>query len=175
MIRAILLFAVCGALAAQDTQASAALQSHLAQYRKLRQKAASGVPKLKPKSSPQAIENNQRMLAHKIQEAREHEPQGNIFTPPIAAEFKRLIAETMKGPDAVTIRQSLARGEPVKLNLEANHEYPKGIPLQTTPPSLLRNLPKLPEGYEYRVVNHSLLLLDVGANLIVDLIPNVIP
>ena len=34
---------------------------------------------------------------------------------------------------------------------------------------------KLPKGYEYRVVNHSLVLLDVEANLIVDYMPNAIP
>ena len=81
-----------------------------------------------------------------------------IFSrPEIAAEFRRLIAETMKGSDAVTIRQSLARSEPVHCrNLKVNQQYPKGVPLQTTPPSLLLNLPKLPKGYEYRVVNNSL-------------------
>jgi hypothetical protein len=56
-----------------------------------------------------------------------------------------------------------------------NQPYPSGIPLQTTPPSLLLNLPNLPKGYEYRFVGHNLVLFDVEANLIVDLIPDTIP
>jgi hypothetical protein len=64
----------------------------------------------------------------------------------------------------------------VKLKeLRVNQQYPKGIPLQTTPPSLLLNLPKLPKGLSYRVVDNTLFLLDEEANLIVDFIPNAIP
>ena len=39
---------------------------------------------------------------------------------------------------------------------------------------ILRNLPKLPEGVEYRIIGRNLILRDVKANMIVDYIPNAI-
>ncbi|HKT11053.1 MAG TPA: hypothetical protein VJW77_04430 [Terriglobia bacterium] len=47
-------------------------------------------------------------------------------------------------------------------------------PVETTPPSLLLNLPKLPAELEYRVVQHDLVLHDVKANLVVDYVPGAI-
>ena len=41
------------------------------------------------------------------------------------------------------------------------------------PPSLLLNLPKLPKELEYRFVGRELILRDIAANLIVDVIPEV--
>ena len=73
------------------------------------------------------------------------------------------------------MRQSLRRSEPVAVPLRVNESYPESVPLQTTPPSLLRNLPKLPPELEYRVVGRALVLRDTGANLIVDLLPNALP
>ena len=150
--------------------------SRLQDYIKLRDRAVSKVSKLKPTASPDQISKHEAEVANRIREAREHAPQGNIFTREIAAQFRQLIAETMTGKEAVTIRQSLARSEPVQLRaLSVNQEYPKGVPLQTTPPSLLANLPRLPKGFEYRLVGSAILLLDVEANLIVDYIPSAIP
>jgi hypothetical protein len=169
--------AVVGALGAvQNQQPLQDFQNRVSEYQKLHDKARSQIPKLKPTASPEAIGKHERALAYRIREARGHAAQRNIFTPEISAEFKRLIGETMKGPEGVTIRQSLARSEPVRLRkLRVNQAYPEGVPLQTTPPSLLLNLPALPKGYEYRLVNNNLVLLDVEANLIVDFIPNAIP
>ena len=42
--------------------------------------------------------------------------------------------------------------------------------LQSTPPTLLSDLPKLPSELEYRIVGRELVLLDTAANLIVDLL-----
>src|SRR5207248_4892695 len=80
------------------------------------------------------------------------------------------------GPRGEKLRASLRHAEPVKtLNLQVNDSYPQGVPLQSTPPSLLLDLPKLPSELEYRIVGRDLVLRDVKANLIVDFINNVIP
>ena len=71
--------------------------------------------------------------------------------------------------------ESLRRSEPVRIPLRVNDTYPEKLPLQTTPPTLLLNLPKLPEELDYRVVGNNLVLRDVEANLIVDFIPQAIP
>ena len=49
------------------------------------------------------------------------------------------------------------------------------LPLATFPPALLRKLPDLPPELEYRIVARSLLLRDVKANLIVDILRDVVP
>ena len=56
--------------------------------------------------------------------------------------------------------------------LQVNANYPDGLPLQSMPPSLLLNLPRLPKELEYRFVGRELILRDTQANLIVDVIPD---
>lgn len=67
----------------------------------------------------------------------------------------------------------MQHSEPVHLHLRVNESYPANIPLQSTPPSLLLNLPMLPQEVEYRIEGRGLILLDVRANLVVDLIEDV--
>jgi hypothetical protein len=92
--------AACAAIATAIAIAGSLddFQNRLAQYQKLHERAKASLPLLKPTASTQDIGKHERALAHRIHESREHTPQGNIFTPEITAEFKRLIAETMQGP-----------------------------------------------------------------------------
>lgn len=64
---------------------------------------------------------------------------------------------------------------PGKFTLAANAPYPTQVPLSTMPPEVLRNLPMLPEGLEYRFVGESLILLDPRANLVVDFVSRALP
>jgi hypothetical protein len=142
----------------------------------LRNKIAGEMPRLKPTDSAETITNHQRELARRIIEARASAKQGDIFTPHVTAEFRRLIALTMQGHRARRIRQSLRHAEPdTAVPLRVNGEYPPKVPLQSTPPSLLLNLPRLPKELDYRIAGHSLVFRDVDANLIVDFIPDAIP
>ena len=59
--------------------------------------------------------------------------------------------------------------------LKVNSAYPATLPRQSTPPTLLLNLPRLPKELEYRIVGRDLALHDTVTNLIVDFIPNAIP
>lgn len=150
-------------------------EKQVSNYVKLRKSATAQLPALKTTASPAKILEYQHALAAKIVAARPHANQGNIFTPAIATEFRHLIQISMHGPDAGRIHASLQRGEPVISKMEVNHRYPAMTPVETTPPSLLLNLPKLPDGLEYRVVGHDLVLHDVDANLVVDFISGAIP
>jgi hypothetical protein len=144
-------------------------------YVKLRKVVKAEMHGLKPTTSPEAIEHYERKLAHELREARRTAKPGDIFAPAIAAEFKRLIGITMQGPEGARVRETLRSAEPVRLSgLRLNGPYPAGVPLQSTPPSLLLNLPSLPPEVDYRLVGRTLLLRDVEANLIVDYIPDVI-
>ena len=150
-------------------------ENRLAGYMRLHDAVKADLPHLKQTSASGAITHHEHEFAQKIREARKPAGQGAIFSPEIAAEFRSSIGIAMQGPEALRIRQSLHQTEPVRLRLRVNHEYPASFPLQSTPPTLLLNLPPLPAQLEYGVVDHALVLLDVEANLIVDFIPNAVP
>lgn len=144
-------------------------------YMKLRKKAESGIPAFKPTDSAHKINEHRRLLAASIQAARLQAKQGDIFSPEITQEFKRLISMAYRA-EATKVRATLRNDEPVNdVCVKVNAVYPERIPLQTTPPSILLNLPELPRELDYRIVGRTLVLRDVGANLIVDYIPGAIP
>jgi hypothetical protein len=147
------------------------------EYVKLHKSVEDSLPRLKKTESPEKIERHEHELARRIREARGPAGEGAIFTPEIGAEFKRLIALAMQGQKATVVKQSLKHAEPVRApkRLRVNHSYPEHLPLQSTPPTLLENLPRLPPELEYRIVGHDLILRDAKANLVVDLVPNAIP
>jgi len=179
----VLLLSCAAAMAAQSTekvnQDSLVLKvfsRRVGDYVRLLKTVQPEIHRLKPTNSPEAIERYEHHLAHHIRETRRHAIQGDIFTPEISAEFRRLIGTAMQGPDAARIRQSLQHAAPVySRDIRVNSSYPASLPLQSTPPSLLLNLPPLPPKVEYRVVGHDLILRDIDANLVVDAIPNAIP
>jgi hypothetical protein len=138
-----------------------------------RQTAAAAPPKAT--ASPGKLNADQDALAANVRAARPNAKQGDIFTPEIATYFRRQIATTLRGPKGSSIKATLRHAEPVKLRVQVNQKYPQGVPLQSTPPSLLLNLPPLPKELEYRIVDSSLVLRDGQANLIVDFVPNVFP
>jgi hypothetical protein len=149
-------------------------EKRVAEYIKIRKSLESDLPRLKPTDSPGVIRDRERELARRIREARRTARRGDIFTPEIGAEFRRLIGLAMRAPSKERIRKSLQRAEPVALQLQVNQEYPAGVPLQSTPPTLLMNLPKLPQELDYRMAGRDLVLRDTQANLVVDLLPGVI-
>jgi len=142
-------------------------------YLKLRQEIEAQMGHLKTTPSEEKIAHSERDLRHKLREARAGAREGDIFTPQISMEFRRLIGLAMQPADATHIKQSLRRSEPVQLHLKVNEKYPESMPLQTTPPTLLENLPKLPPEIEYRITGRDLVLLDAKANLIVDVLRGV--
>jgi hypothetical protein len=149
-------------------------EKRVQEYRDLRKGIESKLGGLKSTNSPGVISEHEKQVAAGVREARHGAAQGAIFTPEIALEFRRLIGLTLKGPEGTRIKQTLSSAEPVNIKLAVNAEYPSTLPLQTTPASLLQNLPKLPEELEYRIVGRSLVLRCVKGNMIVDFIPDII-
>lgn len=142
-------------------------------YMKLRQKAQSGLAEPKNTDSAEKISQYQHELADRIRSQRADAKPGEIFTPEISGLFRRLVHQALDGPDGEQIRKSYAHAEPLHgLRLDVNQAYPDATPLQSMPPSLLLNLPKLPKELEYRFVGRELLLRDTAANLVVDVVPD---
>ena len=141
-------------------------------YVQLRKTAESKLPALRATPSSEKIEEHQKELAKRIAEARASAKPGDIFDPAIQKEFRRLLHLAMPPADAPRVRKSLQNAEPVAVLPQINHPYPHGIPIQSTPPSILANLPRLPPDIEYRLISHTLILWDAKTNLIIDYMNN---
>lgn len=148
--------------------------ARVTRYLALRTQQAGTPPK--PTNSTDKLANKEEEMRTKVRTARATAKQGDIFTPEIAGYFRHQIAATFNGFQGERIRASLRHAEPVhNVPLAVNQPYPDGVPLQSTPPSILLNLPRLPHELEYRIVGGDLVLHDIDANLIVDFVPHAIP
>ena len=169
--------AVCAAYLMAQTGNDAALvkdfQGRIQKYLDVHK--AADISK-KPTDSPGKLIDQKRQAEQKIQQSRPEARQGDIFAPPIGGYFKKQIAATLQGPQGEKVRASLRRAEPLpNIHLQVNQPYPPNLPLQSTPPTLLLNLPRLPSELQYRIVGSTLVLFDTAGNLIVDLLPNAVP
>jgi hypothetical protein len=159
---------------AKDTQVIKNFQDLANKYLDFRKNEVGSSPR--PTNSPDKIADTQQQLAAKLQDKRKDAHQGDIFKPEIADYFRRQIAGTLATKHGKKIRASLKHAEPVHgLVLHVNQVYPQGIPLQSTPPTLLLNLPSLPKELQYRIVGHNLVLYDSVPDVVVDFIPDAIP
>ncbi len=167
-------FAAGSRSAPQDDATISDFEARVSKYVELRKKDAGTAPR--PTNSPDKIEETKQDVAAKSKSLRPDAKQGDIFTPQIADYFRRQISATLAGPDGHAIRVSLRHAEPVHgLTLQVNQSYPPGIPLQSTPPTLLLNLPRLPKELEYRIVGHNLVLHDITPNIVIDFLTDAIP
>jgi hypothetical protein len=145
-------------------------------YVQLHKSIEATVPKLKATNEPELIAAHQKILARKIKAARLHAKRGDIFTPAAKEDFVKAISSEFQGPQAPHAKATIKQGAPLKkVHLHVNEIYPESIPYTSVPPTMLQNLPKLPEEVAYRAVSSDLVLLDVKANLVVDCLPGVIP
>lgn len=160
--------------AGRDAEAVQDFQQRVKQYLDARKQLAGKSPR--PTNSTAKLEESRRQMAQGVQAARPDARPGAIFTPAITDYFRRQIAATLAGPEGSSIRTSLRHAEPVKGFVpKVNQQYPRGVPLQSTPAGLLLNLPQLPKELQYRIVGDYLVLLDTAPNTIVDFIPHVLP
>lgn len=156
-----------------DAKLVAEFQQRARQYLDWREKTAGKPPA--PTNSPEKIVAGRRDLANKVRVARAGAPQGQIFTSEVAGYFRREIAVTLNGRSGRQVLTSLLHAEPTSMQLQINESYPEKVALQSTPPTLLMNLPELPKGLEYRILGRELVLRDSDANIIVDYVPNALP
>jgi hypothetical protein len=156
-------------------------QKRVDAYMAIQKAAAKDSLPIKETNNPAEIKVAQQALGAKIRAARADAKPGDILTAEIKNKFRRLMYPVVQGTGARETKEELTEdihekdeGIPKKVPLKVNATYPEGNPLPTTPPNVLRNLPKLPEELEYRILDKNLILRDVQANIIVDFIPNAI-
>jgi hypothetical protein len=158
-----------------DAKTMAEFQERVNAYTALHRKLEATLPDLRKESTPQQISTHQVPLAQMIARARSNAKPGDIFTKDTRALFRRYLAKVFHGPHGAELKALVRDENPGKLRLRVNGPYPESVPLSTVPPQVLQALPKLPEDLEYRFIGDRLVLLDVHANTIVDLIENAVP
>ena len=125
--------------------------------------------------TPNEITAREVAIGHAIRKERSTAKPGDIFTPNAATTIKERIKAIYKSSPLVRDTRQDAEVEVPDFVPEVNTPYPSTFPLGTFPPTLLTVLPALPKELEYRIVTHHLILRDVDANTIVDVLPNAVP
>ena len=163
------------ALSGVNAEGAATLefQKRIQAYLKIHNDAAGKVPNLKKTDDPKEISDRERALAETIMTLRAGAQPGEIFAPEYQPYFIKIVQDDFKTRSAVD-RKAIIVELPKNMKVDINTVYPTTIPLATFPPMLLRKLPDLPPELEYRLVGHSLILRDVKANLIVDVLRDVV-
>jgi hypothetical protein len=150
--------------------------SHVQEYVKLHKAVEAKLPVLKPTDLPEMITAHQQALARKIREARPRAKPGDIFSKEAREAFRHTIRSAFQGAHASNARATIQQGAPLKeTHLDVNGMYPDRVPYTTVPPTLLQKFPKLPDEVAYRIVGRDLVLIDVRANLVVDVISEIFP
>jgi len=162
--------------AAVNAQGSATLefQNRIKAYLKVHNEAETKVPNLKNTDDPAKIHDRETALAKTIQTLRAGAQPGEIFALEYQPYFIKIVQDDFatRSPAA---RKAIIVELPKNMKVDINTVYPTTLPLATFPPALLRKLPDLPPELEYRLVGRSLILRDVKANLIVDVLRDVVP
>jgi len=149
-------------------------QKRVQAYMKIHNEAEGKVPNLKKTDDPMEIAQREQALAQMIMTLRANAPASEIFVKEYQPYFVKIIQDDFKQRSPAD-RKALVHELPRNLKVDVNTIYPTTIPLVTFPAGLLRKLPDLPPELEYRIVGRHLILRDVKANLIVDVLRDVVP
>jgi hypothetical protein len=158
----------------QQGAATLEFYNRIQDYMKIHNEAERDVPSLKRTDDAEEISGREQLLAVAIQTLRANARIGDIFAPEYQPYFIKIVHDDFSQRSAVD-RKVIIEELPKNMKVEVNTLYPTTLPLATFPAILLRKLPDLPPELEYRIVGRSLILRDVKANLIVDILRDVVP
>jgi hypothetical protein len=146
----------------------------IADYMTLRRAMEPHVPALAATLDAQRIHEAVEMRAAAIRRARATVSVGDIFAPAVAELFRARIRKALASHDELTAVLLLSAdedGETPPPIVNGQFSWRTAI---ATPACVLATLPPLPEELQYRFVGRSLVLVDIEANLIVDVLPDVL-
>jgi hypothetical protein len=147
----------------------------IAGYMALRQHAAS-VPEPPVTPDVSALDHTVNGFGDRIRAERPEAKPGDIFTKDVSQVFRERIAEVRneRGINLVRdeIHDEVARAADRRVAVNGHFNWGSGSAM---PPEFLEVLPTLPEGLEYRFVNRDLVLVDLEADLVVDVLHDAVP
>ncbi len=147
-------------------------------YLALHDDIAGKLPALDETADATKLTQREAALGVAIRQARADAKRGDLFgdaSPLIIQTVRRDLRRRTAQDRRALLTELLAELPAKHPAVQVNMTYPATAPLATFPPALLRDLPPLPKGIEYRFFGTHLILRDTNANLIVDVLPRMIP
>ena len=125
-------------------------------------------------SDPEETQRGVERLARLIRAERAAARAGDIFSPAVASLFRQHItaARYELGAEVATYLEDAEVQSLIELPRVEVNESLRWNTGDVLWPFLLRRLPSLPPELEYRFVGRDLVLVDVGINLVVDILEN---
>jgi hypothetical protein len=161
----------------QNSFPSPAIQrfnDQIASYMSIRNRVQEhvGVPYVSADSSD--IATMQAALADGIRRARPNARPGDVFSADVRVEFRRRIQHALESRNVsgFGLLTDLERDSPARfcaLTVNGNFDWRFG---EMIPAALIDALPDVPWPLQYRFACRNLVLLDVDASLIVDVLPD---
>lgn len=143
-------------------------------YMELRHRATKDVPPLQVSADWNAIEAARDALAQALHDARANAAVGEIFTAETGPTLRHRIGDVLRehGVDAADVLADLIREAPTaahaRVTVNAQFDWMLGALM---PGYIIAALPPLPDELQYRFVGRTLVLLDIDAGLIIDVLP----
>jgi hypothetical protein len=149
---------------------------NIERYMELRRTVTIAADPLVPTSDAEEIYRRTAAIAAAIRDARLTARGGDIFTPAFGGYLRTHLATVIRDSHVDVTRAFADAGDEGTLGsaVQVNGEFPwsVGSGIWT---SLLWQLPPLPEELQYRFVGADLLLVDVPASLVVDVLHDALP
>ena len=149
----------------------------VSEYARLHQQLERSLPPLEVTDDMEALYEVIDALANRIREARPHAREGDIFDPAVS-HFLRIRIQTALRDREIEVGDLLADimaevppgTERPRVNDRFPWEWGAAVPL-----CVLAVLPELPEDLEYRFAGRDLVLVDMHAELVVDIMFGALP
>jgi hypothetical protein len=174
VVTAIVLVGVTGTgVANAQDKATERFIERVQAYMELRSDFTEMVPPLNSSLEPTAIERASNALAGALRAARPQAKIGDVFAPDIVVAFRQRIDDALRqqGRAAEHLLAEMASEASLfhsRLAVNARFDWSCSA---ATPAFLIAALPPLPGELQYRFVDGDLMLVDVPARLIVDIMP----
>jgi hypothetical protein len=124
-------------------------------------------------SDPEELVKQADALAAAIREARPRAKEGDIFTLKVAAVFRARIATLVRRSN-IDVAALVWQDEGEELEVQVFGTLPLNAgPAPWMP--IVGELPELPVELEYRFVGRDLVLVDIGARMVVDVLRDALP
>ena len=172
--------AIAGAQAPSPVVTSrsvAAFERSTRDYASLHQRLEEPIGSIRLGMSVEEVNRHIQQLAAALRVERAGAQAGEFFTPALAEELRErvtrsLIEHGFTAADAVA-HGRVAGVDYARVRLQVNDTFPWILGVAMLP-CLIDVLPALPSVLQYRIVGSDLMLIDVHASLIVDILPNVL-
>lgn len=152
--------------------------ANIARYMAVKRDAVATVGAPLVSANCEAVLARTQALAAAIRTLRPAARTGDIFSADVQIAFRAVVAKSMAEHGDTTARMKARATEDAIEPCEIRPAVHEAFPWQLAammPPYLLSALPALPAGLQYRIVDRDLILLDLDANLVVDILKDALP